>query len=373
MKKQHLALAVLGASVSLAQAQTSMTVYGSIDSGVRVLTNANQNGNSKVTMGSPGTYNSNRLGFLGVEDLGDGLNAHFNLEQGFNTGTGEQLGVLFNRTALVGMGGAWGTVDLGRQYSVNFKTIAPYEPFAYKYSNIVPIGNQGGLTRLNNDIQYTGKFGPVTAMVEYALGEQVGSGRNGSTGALGATYAAGPISVGAAYTSRKNNVTTAVTPAVATTVALPPGVFTAGTANFEDQRNWTMGGSFTTGPIRFSAGYADNKQKVSANIAELHIKDVWLGGIYTFSPAWQLTAAWYRTRLDAADASGRRNLAIIGATYALSKRTLFYFDVDHARYTDSGRVLVSHSLPSSIAPVVGASSVGRDRQTGISVGVSHVF
>src|SRR4026207_2440313 len=88
MKKSLLALAVLGAFAGVAQAQTSVTIYGSFDAGVRTAQDQNANGNSRTTRSSTGTYNSNRLGFKGVEDLGGGLNAHFPLKSAFNSGTG---------------------------------------------------------------------------------------------------------------------------------------------------------------------------------------------------------------------------------------------------------------------------------------------
>jgi predicted porin len=115
-------------------------------------------------------------------------------------------------------------------------------------------------------------------------------------------------------------------------------------------------------------GYADNKQAVGAGVADLRIKDVWVGGSYNLTPAMALIAAWYQTRLDAAGLSGRRNLPIIGATYALSKRTNFYFDVDQARYSGAGR-----SLNTTSAALPGAVLAGRDRQTGVSVGINHLF
>jgi predicted porin len=64
---------------------------------------------------------------------------------------------------------------------------------------------------------------------------------------------------------------------------------------------------------------------------------------------------------------------IIAATYALSKRTNLYLGVDQARYTDAGRVLVATQLPTSTAAAAGASAIGRDRQTGASVGIQHSF
>ena len=85
MKKSLLALAVLGVFAGAAQAQSSVTVYGSFDGGLR---HTNSAAGSAWTVSSNGTYLSNRIGFKGVEDLGGGLNAHFTLETGFNTGNG---------------------------------------------------------------------------------------------------------------------------------------------------------------------------------------------------------------------------------------------------------------------------------------------
>jgi predicted porin len=338
MKKSLLALAVLGAFAGVAQAQTSVTIYGSFDAGVRSVNNVDAAGNSRLTMGSSGTYNSNRLGFRGVEDLGGGMNAHFTLENGFNTGNGAAVGDLFARSAFVGLGGAWGSVDLGRQYSVNFKTIGAYDPFAYKYTGIIPLAGIGGLTRLNNDIQYTGAFGPVTVRAEYALGEVAGDTGAGATAALGAGFKTGPFSFGGAYTTRANTTDTA------------------------DQDVWTLGGAFATGPFRIAAGYADDDRDAGFAAAlpvTVEIRDAWLGGSYNITPAMALQAGWYHTRTDVAGVEGRRNLAIVGATYNLSKRTNFYADVDHSRFKDA---------------YAGAGAVpGQDRVTGISVGVNHLF
>lgn len=351
MKKLLLALAVLEAFAGTAQAQNAVTIYGSFDGGIRYLSDVNAAGDNRWTMGSNGTYNSNRIGFKGAEDLGSGLNAHFALESGFNTGTGTLDNAttrLFNRSAFVGLGGTWGSLDLGRQYSINFKTIGTYDPFSYKYTSIIPLAAQGGLPRLDNDIQYTGKFGPVTAQAEYVLGEVPGSARNGSAAAVGATFANGPFTVGGAYTNRKNNVLTGTAP-----------------ASFQTQKNWTIGGAFSTGPFRVAVGYADNKQEQITPTADTRVKDAWIGGNYNLTPAAQLSAAYYRTKVGSAAGDGRRNLYVIGMTYALSKRTNFYTDIDRANYSGIGRT-VALALP-------GSSAAGQDRQTGLSLGINHLF
>lgn len=340
MKKSLLALAVLGAFAGAASAQTSITIYGSFDGGIRSLSNVptgvgTETGN-RLTLGSGGTYNQNRLGFKGVEDLGGGMNAHFNLEMGWNggTGAGDAAG-LFQRTASVGLGGAWGSVDLGRQYSVNFKTIGLYDPFVYKYTGIVPLATQGGLTRLNNNIQYSGKFGGVGLMAEYALGEVAGSTSSNSTMAIGANYAAAGFTVGGAYTQGKRG------------------------AADNDMKNWTVGGAYMTGPFRVAVGYADNKisNGLGAGL-ESRAKDWWVGGHMYVTPAAAISVGYYETKGTAAlnpaagGNDGKRKLFIVGATYALSKRTNFYADIDNARFNNAA------NSPS---------------QTGFSVGINHLF
>lgn len=345
MKKSLLALAVLGAFAASAQAQTSVTIYGSFDGGIRHQTNVDGRGNDRLTMGSNGTYNSNRIGFRGVEDLGGGLSARFNLETGFNTGTGALNNTnnqLFERTATVGLGGQWGFVDLGRQYTVAFRTIGSYDPLAYKYPGIALAVPATAGTRFNNDIQYTGTFGPITARAEYALGEVAGATNNGSSKAVGATYAQGPLTFGGAYTLRD--------------------VAPAGGTGGLDNKHWTVGGAYKFGTIRVAAGHADQKQDV-VGAGRTESKWSWVGASFAVTPAIEITPAFYRNKVDAAAAAGdgKKDLLMLSATYALSKRTNLYALIDYARLDGALRV--------TTAGVAGAQS----RQRDIAFGVNHLF
>ena len=77
------------AAVGTAHAQSSVTLYGTIDTSITYVNNApgNQNlwalGNS-----SGGNLSGTRWGIKGNEDLGGGLKAIFQLENGFNPSTG---------------------------------------------------------------------------------------------------------------------------------------------------------------------------------------------------------------------------------------------------------------------------------------------
>jgi len=399
MKKSLLALAVLGAFAGVAQAQTSVTIYGSIDGGVRYVNHANATtgvvpagasatGGKKFSVSSTGTYNSNRLGFKGVEDLGGGMNAHFTLENGFNIGTGTMdstvANQLFNRTAAVGIGGGWGSIDIGRQYSIAFKTVTAIDPFNSKYTGIDPLtsiaaGNQAtatnpvgfGSARFNNDIQYTGVFGPVTARAEYALGEVTGATSTGSSSALGAMYANGPLTFGGAYTTRKTN---GVAPAAAPAAAALSSITTFTTGGFTNKQ-WTLGGAYTFGPARIAAGYMDEKQDLATALgvatgSEYRAKNAWVGGSYAITPAFELSAGYFNTKLSNTTAGaidGKRQLFMFGATYALSKRTNFYAEIDTSKYSDSALGLYAGTAAAT------ATTSAIDRVNGASVGINHVF
>ncbi|HYD96715.1 MAG TPA: porin [Noviherbaspirillum sp.] len=340
MKKSLLALAVLGAFAGAAHAQTSLTVYGVFGAGVRYVDNVNGAGDSNLTMSSTGLYSSNRLGFRGVEDLGGGMNARFTLESGFNSGTGaldNTTGVLFNRTASVGVGGAWGGVDFGRQYTNAFQTAVGYEPLSFRYpglTDVVVFGVAG--LRYNNDIKYTGTFGPVTVRAEYALGETPGSTSTNAASSISAAYASGPLYVGGTYTKRD-------------------------IAGF-DNDSINVGAAYKFGPARLTVGYANEEQDVAAGAADTKTRMAWAGVNYNITPALELTGAYYQTKRTGVGAANnhKRDYIIINAAYSLSKRTSLYAAIDTAKL-EGARVL-GFGTPTT-----------EDRATGLSVGVNHQF
>lgn len=85
----------------IAQAQSNVTLYGLVDSGIEV-SNAGNGTRARVITGGTG---GSRVGFRGREDLGNGLAATFNLEMGFATDTGSltQGGKAFGRGSNIGL------------------------------------------------------------------------------------------------------------------------------------------------------------------------------------------------------------------------------------------------------------------------------
>lgn len=334
--------------------KSSLSIYGTIDGGVRHLTNATAAGN-RTKISSNGEYYNNRLGFKGTEDLGGGMNAHFHLESGFNVGAGtldNKDGRLFNRISSVGIAGPFGSIDMGRQPSVATKAVYAYEPFQYRYVHIIPLagavaGNIDGKVkepfgiedgpRFSNAIQYLGKFGGWTASAEYAMGEVAGSTTSGSAKAVGLGYTDGTFTIGGAYTRQTPNIATTDAP------------------DYRAQDQITFGGAYKIGDIRIAGGYLNTTTKAALTS---QAKNIWLGARYDITSIISLTTGYYRTTLETSHREiARRNFFIVGATYALSSRTTLYADIDQA---------VLHGI-------VAFKPGEQTRQLGTSIGINHMF
>lgn len=111
-------VALLSMTSGLAGSQTSVTLFGTMDTGIEYISNANKTSRSSVQAGAAEIY-SNSFGLRGAEDLGGGIKAIFRLEGGFNpyNGSSIQGGRLFGRQAWVGLQNGNNKVLLGRTYT----------------------------------------------------------------------------------------------------------------------------------------------------------------------------------------------------------------------------------------------------------------
>src|SRR6195952_3990426 len=209
MKKSLLALAVLTAASGAAFAQSSVTIYGKVDLGL-----VYDSGAGKSVRISSGVTGGSRIGFKGVEDLGGGMKAAFQLETGycadsaagspnFCTGSNNFMG----RQAHADLTGAFGALSAGRQYSLGFNNLATIDPFGAGFAGQANNVSAAGLylvdpsgIRLNNSVTYsTPNASGFTASVEAAFGEQTGNWEAGRETGAGLNYASGPAYVGVTY------------------------------------------------------------------------------------------------------------------------------------------------------------------------------
>lgn len=346
--KTILAAAAVAAFCNVASAQSSATIYGVVDAGFVRETGGAAGGVTKLTSG---VESGSRIGFRGVEDLGDGYNAHFTLESGFNldTGVSGQGGTLFGRQAFVGLTAPKvGTLNLGRQYTPLFLAVNAIDPFfgfslAGSANNIM---SEGGI-RMNNTVKFTTHdIGGFIGEVAYGFGEVAGdnmAGRN--IGAL-LGYSNGPLNLRLAY-HRQNNTPTA-------TVAADSG------------RTIFLGGTYDLKVVKLHLAYAINKGLVTVNNAAVpntESRDA-LAGISIPLGAGTVLANFVHKN-DRSSLNRDANQFAIGYTYAFTKRTDFY--------TSYGRIN-NHAAPGQVGfYTVGNASDTGNGDTAYNFGVRHVF
>ena len=154
MKKTLIALAVLGAAAGVAHAQSNVTIYGIVDTGF-----IKESGSSWKM----GENVNNRIGFRGVEDLGSGQAATFELEKRFELADGTlkqsngpnvgDKATDWDGAANVGLKGSnWGAVRLGRVNELSTETIRKFDPF-YQYGVAGMIDSSQRSARISNTVR----------------------------------------------------------------------------------------------------------------------------------------------------------------------------------------------------------------------------
>jgi len=196
MKKTLLAAALLAGFAGAASAQSSVTLYGVLDGGVRYQNWNLSNGPfSKVDISTSsiavvsGTQSTSRFGVRGVEDLGSGNQAVWNLEGQVNVNDGSAGSYSqWQRTSIVGLrNDAWGQVDIGRQLNLAFKFAgAPIDSAFGVNAPIINISGVMGITavRQSNMLMYQSpSMSGFKVGAQYSFNTGLASGKQLATGA----------------------------------------------------------------------------------------------------------------------------------------------------------------------------------------------
>lgn len=237
--------------------KSGLILYGVADAGIQY----SRAGSNRVLQEESGAGATSRIGFLGVEQLGNGLSVRFNLESALKLKNGTAGGAtmqgdssLFNRESNVSLVSTqWGRIRLGRQYPTELST------------NIDPFYGVGA-------------FSPLASLV--ALSSDLGKG---------ATIGDSRISDAVSYT----------TPIIGgfqvEYLYAPRGVTTPGfpKASFQGAQV-----EYTNGPLYLGAFYDVIKTDPTAGLGSL--KNRWLGagGMYTFKGGVNLTYEYNMTNPD---------------------------------------------------------------------------
>ncbi|MDB5861414.1 MAG: gram-negative porin family protein [Ramlibacter sp.] len=354
------------AACGLASAQTSLTLFGVVDAAVQHGSGSIANRNQ---LGSGG-LNASRLGFRGTEQLTGGMWAGFWLEAGLNedngtgtlTNTNNQAsgapaslngaqGMTFSRRSTVSLGGDWGEIRVGRDYTPQYMNIKVYDP-----TDAVGVGTAVNVTniitgptsqRASNTVTYfSPKVGGFFGEVQYYFGENASNAANkddGNGGGIRVGYGSGPIEFAVA-TSRTD--------------------YLAG-----NSRQSNVGGQYDFGFAKVLANYSRDEGLVQVAAAPVPLATAkakgWSLGAIIPHGSNEFKLGYSRYSIDVVDpafADPQATKFMASWNYRFSKRTAVYTTVAHVR-TRGG----------SATALLGAVTGPNENSAGYEVGLRHSF
>ena len=336
MKKSLSALVVLGAFAGAASAQSSVTIFGKLDQAV-----GKGIGSKNKEVGDTA---GSRIAFRGSEDLGGGMSAIFAFEHRFapdsgTLGTGVDPNTattnrFWEGFSYVGMRTPYGVLTVGRQYTSSFltvqnqvdvfagETVAALRDFGMGNSTIFSLSGVGKI-RVPDSVKYAVAFSGVTLSADIA---ETPAGSPDRPYGLAASYAGGPVWVGAAFEN-------------------PAGA---------NDRLANLGARYKIGPVTLVAGLGNGK-----NNADIKLKTYLLGTNVAVGTG-EIKVGYAHVKLGSVVANKRFGL---GYHHHLSKRTKLYVDFAHDGKGYSGNL--SAAVPST--------SELRTEKKGYDLGIQHSF
>lgn len=349
MKKSLIALAVLAAS-GAAMAQSSVTLYGVVDTSVAYVKGA-ENVSGMINSGNA----TSRLGFKGTEDLGNGLKAEFVLEgEVLPDNGGDSLN--FKRQSTVGLSSAeFGQVRLGRALTASYNAVSRYDMFGTVGLGATRAWSEGYANRSDNMISYISpKFAGFGVGIDYGFGEKAKNKDSRYVG-VGATYDNGPLSVGFGF-DQKNNANMAT----ADELKLDPKAVVP-----EDLKTMQLGASYDFAVVKLAGFYKETKYKDSVTgQKDGKLKTYNIGLSAPVGAAGVVKFAY--NNYKETESKGKANQFSLGYVQNLSKRTAVYGTYAFLKNKNGADIALNGAFAA-------AGLKDGKKQQGIQVGVRHAF
>ncbi|WP_233834128.1 porin [Paraburkholderia sp. ZP32-5] len=376
MKSSSIVVMLAGLASMPAFAQSSVTLYGILDTGIEYVSHANAAGDHLIRMpGVTGQFPS-RWGIRGTEDLGGGLATTFVLESGFNPRGGDlgQGGRLFGRQAWVGLQGNWGTLSFGRQYTMTYQALTDSDILGPDIHGIGTLDSYLPNARSDNTVAYKGTFKGLTVGATYSFGrDSAGTGNSPGQGTCAGQvpgdinqcrqwsamlkYDGTYFGLASAYDEQRGGTNAAANffDGVA-----PAAIPSSGAKDARLQAN----GYVRLWDVKIGGGWIGRRVEPDTAVASVRSNLFYLGAQYYVTPALAIDGEAYRVLVQQHDT--RATLATLRATYFLSKRTAVYGNIAYLWNSAKARFSVSAGGGGTTP----AAGVG---QLGAIVGIRHMF
>ncbi|WP_175000751.1 porin [Burkholderia lata] len=327
--------AAVAAALSVAaRAEGSVTLYGTIDTGLAYLNHA-EGGKSRASMSS-GALSANEWGLTGSEDLGGGISAIFTLENNFDVATGQlDEGRLFGSKAFVGIASdRWGKLTLGRQNDPVTDLVQPITADAFSGLFAPPgdVDNYDSSATFSNAVKWTSatwRGATVAAMV--SPGGVAGASGSGLSYAGAVGYADGALSVAAGYLHVDNGNAIHSTRGASSADAFFKSAVSRAYASARSIGIARADAQYAIGNVTVGAAFSFSEYRPDASSSFVQAERYRNGSAFV---QWQalpslLTIVGYNFTWSGGDSSARYHQVNVGADYLLSKRTDLYTTVGY--------------------------------------------
>lgn len=344
---------------------SSVTIYGLIDEGVQYVNNAAVGKETKSAFEVGSGMLTSLLGFRGVEDVGNGVNVVWNLESGFSPNTGAiQQGRLFGRQAYVGLEGRFGSLTLGRQYTMRAYATGPINMFGAGPQGITTLDPTVANPRADNSISYR-----VSLTKELEVGVNYSLGRDGVAGTPVSAVASNcpgeavvwkqckEESALVKYTASNWGIDTAYERNNGGTAATYGGLTSP---DLSDSR-LLVGGYRQLDKLKIAVGLM-KRNNMGSTTPKSNM--VWLMTTWQAAKNLALDAVLAELKYD--QSPNQAKVFGLRSAYSLSKRTVLYVTAEHI--ANEGNLAIAAS---TMAPVYNPLPGGT--QLAVITGIKHVF
>ncbi len=339
--------ALLACFAAGVRAQSSVKLYGEIDTSLAYFSNV---GGHALYQATTGLIDGSFWGLQGTEDLGGGNKAVFQLESGFSSTSGESFD---DHPHSVGLASdAFGTLTLGHQYDLIHDYFAPFTltgggggtAFAHPFDN----DNANNTYLASNSVKYASPtFAGFSVGAMYAFSNTAGQFANNRAYNVGANYQKGPFSAGAAYLHVNGR---GDTPGGAYTAVVLPGsnrdVFNAAVAV---QNTYAAGASYVIGNLTMAAAWSRSTYSGVTDIdsgaaaPSVGFSNYEASGVYQLTSHVVLSGMYTYTK----GSNAHWHEGALQADYVMSKRTDAYLKAVYQRASSSAPAVINSDDPSA--------------------------
>lgn len=351
---------------------SAVKIYGSLDSGVEMVTNVGSNHSTLTRVPSTTGSGPTVLGLDLQHEVTPGIKAIGKAEMGIylDTGTSGQGSRLFGRQMYVGVDTDYGSLTVGRQYSMLFYSLHGADilgPNIYGLGSIDPyIPN----ARSDNSVAWRGKFGNFSLGALYSFGRDTANTVPASGTCSGefanSTSMCRAWSAIVKYDEQRFGLAAALDQQYGGTGALAtffngaaPIAFTSGS---DTDTRVTVNGYARFGALKLGTGWLG--RKVETTKTNVKQDTLWLEAEYTFSPEWVIDGGIFH--IDNGDQNRDANLYAIRGFYNFDRQFSAYLTFGYVDNSDLAAYNVSGG-GAGAAPAAGYA------QNGSMAGIRYRF